>query len=143
MHKHVSLVVILNLVYRSLSFFGGLVLTGLAIFFDRLMEFVGHWGHDGMRDIPPPILSIVPIVLSAIGIYILLVSTAGIIGAIGLQRKKEWGRILLLVVSFFTLLSIPLGTLLGAYTIWVLFSDETIRMCNPEVAVPAAPAAQR
>ena len=79
---------------------------------------------------------LVPIVLVVIALFILVMSAAGIIGAIAVHRRKEWGRVLLLVVSFFTLISIPLGTLLGGYTIWVLFSDETIRLFKPAAAPP-------
>jgi hypothetical protein len=34
----------------------------------------------------------------------------------------------MLVISFFNLLRIPVGTLLGGYSIWVLLNDETIRL---------------
>jgi hypothetical protein len=34
----------------------------------------------------------------------------------------------MLVISFFNLLRVPLGTILGGYSIWVLLNDETIRL---------------
>jgi hypothetical protein len=45
-------------------------------------------------------------------------------------------RILVLVVSFFNLLHVPLGTLLGVYSLWVLLNDETIRQFNPVMNMP-------
>jgi hypothetical protein len=137
MEKHITLVGILNIVYRSLSIIGALVLFGLAYGFGYLMKFISHFDHNEMQEIPPEVLSIIQIVLTSIGILILIFSIAGIIGAIGVLRKKEWGRITLLVLSFFSLLSIPLGTVLGVYSIWVLLNDETIRLFNPVPNTPA------
>jgi hypothetical protein len=67
----------------------------------------------------------------------MIVSVAGIIGGVGVLHHREWGRILLLVVSFFNLLRIPLGTMLGVYTLWVLMNDETIALFSP-AQTPAA-----
>jgi hypothetical protein len=136
MEKHISLVAILNIVYRSMAIIGAIVLFCLAYGFSFLMRFISHFNHNEIQDIPAEVFGIVQIVLAVIGILILIFAVVGIIGAIGVLRKKEWGRITLLIVSFFSLLSIPLGTILGVYSIWVLLNDETIRLFNP---VPNTP----
>ena len=136
MEKHITLVGILNIVYRSLTIIGALILFALAFGFGYLMEFCSRFNHNEMHEIPPEVLNIVPIILTFVGVLIMIFSIAGIIGAVGVLKKKEWGRITLLIVSFFSLLSIPLGTILGVYSIWVLLNDETIRLFNP---VPNTP----
>jgi hypothetical protein len=136
MEKHITLVGILNIVYRSLAIIGALILFALAFGFGYLMEFISHFDHNEMHEIPSEVLNIVPIILTFVGVLIMIFSIAGIIGAVGVLKKKEWGRITLLVLSFFSLLSIPLGTILGVYGIWVLLNDETIRLFNP---VPNTP----
>jgi hypothetical protein len=136
MEKHVTLVGILNIVYRSMAIVGAIVLFCLAYGFSFLMKIISHFNHNEIQDVPPEVFGIVQIVLTIIGILILIFAVAGIVGAIGVLRKKEWGRITLLIVSFFSLLSIPLGTILGVYSIWVLLNDETIRLFNP---VPNTP----
>jgi hypothetical protein len=136
MEKHISLVAILNIVYRSLAIIGAIVLFCIAYGFSFLMRFISHFNNNDMQDIPADVFGIVQIVLTIIGILILIFAVVGIIGAIGVLKKKEWGRITLLIVSFFSLLSIPLGTILGVYSIWVLLNDETIRLFNP---VPSTP----
>jgi hypothetical protein len=136
MEKHVTLVGILNIVYRSLAIIGALILFALAFGFGYLMEFISRFDHNGMHEIPSEVLNIVPIILTFVGVLIMIFSIAGIIGAVGVLKKKEWGRITLLIVSFFSLLSIPLGTILGVYSIWVLLNDETIQLFNP---VPNTP----
>jgi hypothetical protein len=136
MEKHITLVGILNIVYRSLAIIGALILFALAFGFGYLMEFISRFDHNEMHEIPSEVLNIVPIILTFVGVLIMIFSIAGIIGAVGVLKKKEWGRITLLVLSFFSLLSIPLGTILGVYGIWVLLNDETIRLFNP---VPNTP----
>ena len=137
MEKHVTLVGILNIVYRSMAIIGALILFALAFGFGYLMEFVSRFDHNEMHEIPPGVLNIVPIILTFVGVLIMIFSITGIIGAVGVLKKKEWGRITLLIVSFFSLLSIPLGTILGVYSIWVLLNDETIRLFNPVPNTPA------
>jgi len=131
MEKHITLVGILNIVYRSLAIFGSLILFAIAIGFRFFFEFVSRYSHHEMNEIPTEVLDIVPLILTVVGIIILVFSIIGIIGAIGVIKRKEWGRITMLVISFFNLVHIPLGTILGVYSIWVLLNDETVRLFNP------------
>jgi hypothetical protein len=136
MEKHVTLVGILNIVYRSMAIIGAIVLFCLAYGFGFLMKFISHFDRCDVQEVPPEVFGLVQIVLTIIGILILIFAVTGIIGAIGVLKRKEWGRITLLIVSFFSLLSVPLGTILGVYSIWVLLNDETIKIFNP---VPNTP----
>lgn len=52
------------------------------------------------------------------------VSLLGIIGGIGILRGQNWAKGLVLAVGFVLLLNMPLGTLLGIYTIWVLMLQQ-------------------
>jgi len=58
-------------------------------------------------------------------------SLAGVVGGIGLLRRAEWARLLVLVVSVIQLINIPFGTILGAYSMWVLLSSETQALLRP------------
>ena len=139
MEKHVQLVGILNIVYRSLSLLGSIILFILAGLFGEILGLLVRWGSIRPHEIPVEVLEIVPIILTVIGMLVFIVSTAGIVAAVGVLKQKEWGRILMLVVSFFNLLRIPLGTILGIYSIWVLLNNDTIKLFNP--VVPPAPTA--
>ena len=44
----------------------------------------------------------------------------GIIAGWGLLERRMWARMLALVLGCLALLSVPLGTALGIYTLWVL-----------------------
>lgn len=136
MEKHITLVGILNIVYESLALIGAFVLFAIAIGFRYFFGLISRCSHNAMDDIPPGVLDIVPFILTVIGILILVFSIIGIIGAIGVIKRKEWGRIIMLVISFFNLIHIPLGTVLGVYSIWVLLNDETIRLFSPVLNAP-------
>jgi len=62
--------------------------------------------------------------------YLAVFSTAQIICAIGLLKRTSWSRVLMIIVSAFKLPSVPIGTALGIYTIWVLIQDETKTVLN-------------
>lgn len=131
MEKHIQLVGILNIVYRGAAIVGAFLLVILCAWFGHFIESLIHWGSLDSYDVPPQVvLDIVPIVLFALAVMIFVVSVVGIVAAVGVLKRKEWGRIVLLVVSFVNLLHIPVGTALGVYSIWVLMKDETIRIFN-------------
>ena len=63
-------------------------------------------------------------VLAIVGTFVLgllvVISIPGIIAGWGLLKRKSWARVLALVLGFLGLMNVPLGTLLGVYTIWAL-----------------------
>lgn len=59
-----------------------------------------------------------------VGLLMLLLAVPALIGGWGLMRRKSWSRMLVLVLGFLHLLSFPLGTALGVYTIWLLMQEE-------------------
>jgi hypothetical protein len=129
--KHVKLVAVLNIVYRGTTIIGAFVLFLLAALFGRIMEFVERRGELHAEDFPKEILDVVPIILVIIGVILFIFSVVAIIGSIGLLKGKEWGRITVIVISFFNLIHVPLGTALGIYSLWVLLNDEIVRLFNP------------
>lgn len=48
----------------------------------------------------------------------------GMSAAIGLFKRRPWGRILGIIDGGFSLLSFPIGTLYGAYALWVLLPPD-------------------
>jgi hypothetical protein len=65
---------------------------------------------------------------TGVGVLLMVLSVPGIIGGLGLFKRKEWARILVLILSAIELLNIPFGTALGIYSIWVLVQQDTIRL---------------
>ncbi len=60
------------------------------------------------------------------GLFIVF-SIPEIIGGIGLLKRQNWARILVIILGFLSLLEIPIGTAIGIYTLWVLLKEESAR----------------
>ena len=69
-------------------------------------------------------LTILTIIGGIVAVFLIIISLPGIIGGIGLLRFRPWSRILVLIVAVLNLLNIPIGTILGIYSIWVLMQAE-------------------
>lgn len=76
--------------------------------------------HEGQ----PEAVSIMHGFFGAVIILLLICGIVGIGAGVGLLRHRAWARTAVIVLSFFYLLNIPLGTLLGVYGLWVLMSSE-------------------
>jgi hypothetical protein len=124
MDKHVRVIGILYIVLSALGLLTGFLLVAI---------LAGSGAISGDRT--------AMLVTSGVGVIIggiiLVFSVPGLIGGIYLLQNKEWARILVLVLSFINLISIPFGTALGIYAIWALMKDETIRLFRPESQAPA------
>ena len=75
-------------------------------------------------------MRITSIIGDSIGGILIFLSIPSILAGIGLYKRKAWARILALVLCFLSLISIPIGTALGIYGIWVLFDDESKEIFN-------------
>lgn len=112
MDKHVDLIAWLHIGLGALTLLGG----GIA--------FVAMAGA-GLLSGDPGALFVTSAVAAFVGLIVVVTAIPGIIGGVGLLRRAEWARILMLVVAFFELFHVPFGTALAIYTFWALFQDET------------------
>ena len=53
-----------------------------------------------------------------------VISLPNIIAGWGLLKRKSWSRMLAIVLGVISLISIPIGTILGIYTLWALTKPE-------------------
>ena len=72
------------------------------------------------------------VILTAIAMplafFFALSAVLNLIGGIGILKRKNWARYLVMVLSVLDLFNFPIGTALGIYCIWVLAKDETARL---------------
>ena len=50
---------------------------------------------------------------------------ANIAAGYGLLNYKSWARILVIILAILNLIWFPIGTVIGIYTLWAMFNDET------------------
>jgi len=122
MEKHVDLIGILWIALGAMTFFAGFVVFWILFGISFLPDI----------DVEAPI--ILRTIGAGIGAFFLILAVPKILAGIGLLRRAEWGRVLTLIVSFFSLLNFPFGTALAIYSFVILIKDETIRLFRPEAA---------
>jgi hypothetical protein len=121
MREHVRILGIIHIVLGALGLLVALVL--LAIF-----GLGGAAAGAAAAQNDPDALVALPIIGAiGIGIFLLIavLTIPGLIAGVGLLKLRPWARILTIVLSAMNLLSIPIGTALGVYGLWVLLNKET------------------
>lgn len=118
MEKHVNVVAALHI---GLSIIGIVIAMVIGV----VLGLVGSFVEDPVAN------KILPIIATVAIWVVILFSIPGIIAGIGLFKRKEWARILTLILSVIKLMNIPIGTAVGAYSIWVLVQDETTALFKP------------
>ena len=127
MKDHVKVIGILWIVF-------GVFCLGLACL--ALLFFFGVAQIPNVEDIEPGVLRFIGILASA---FLGLIGLPQIIGGLGLIQRKEWARILMLVISFISLPHVPFGTALGVYTMIILFNPQTVKLFQGAAPAPTAP----
>lgn len=116
MKQHVSFVGALHIGFGILG-----VLGAFAIYFGFIFLF--QFVEDD-----PIAKEILSFVGNALSIFLWIFSGLGVIGGIGLFSYRPWARILVMIVSAWNCLNVPVGTAKGVYSIWVLMQPETIEL---------------
>jgi len=114
MNTHRRLLSILHIIYGTLTllaflFVSTIVNSALPFIEDKIPQNNGE-------------IIFISIVFSTIRIFLIIIAISiplpSIIGGIALYNSKKWGIIPLILSGCVSLLSFPIGTGLGVYTIW-------------------------
>ena len=116
MRKHV---VVVGAIHIGFGFIGLIGAVALFVALNFAKGFVGG------EDIPEIVLRFLSVSLP---LLIGFMATLGLVGGIGLLSFQSWARYLIIVVAALGCLNIPIGTLKGVYSLWVLLQDETIKL---------------
>lgn len=134
MQTHVK---VLGVIYLAV---GGCMLLGalfLALTMGGVAGIVGATAEPEEAAIAIPVLGIAGTALAAV---LFIFSLPSLITGYGLFNYKPWARIVGIVLSAISLINIPIGTVIGAYGLWVLLNKETERLfSNVPVVTSAAP----
>ncbi len=113
MERHIAIVAVLRLGLSILGLITGVVLYVLLSAFGYLVDDV-------------QLKTVLSIIVNIAMVVLIVLSIPGIIAGIGLLKRKEWARILTLILSALDLVNFPLGTALGIYSIWALVQPEVV-----------------
>ena len=113
MERHINVVAALQI---GFSVFGIII----AILVYTVLSVVGDFTGD------PEANMVLTVVANAVATFFVILSIPGIIGGIGLFKRQEWARILVLILSVLDLFNFPIGTAVGVYSIWALVQPEVV-----------------
>jgi len=116
MKKHVAVVGAIHIGFGILGLIGA-----MAVFF--ALNFAKGFVEN--EEVPSMVLKFLSLSLP---LLIGFMSTLGLIGGIGLLSFQSWARYLVIVVAALGCLNIPIGTLKGVYSLWVLLQDATVKL---------------
>ena len=113
MEKHINIVAALQI---GLSIFN--LLIAFLIF--TVLKLVGGFVDDANG------ATILSLIADIIAIVFIVISIPGLLAGMGLYQRKEWARILTLILSIIELFNFPFGTGIGIYSIWALIQPEVV-----------------
>jgi len=116
MKKHVTVVGAIHIGFGILGLIAAVVLFFALSFARGLVE---------SDEVPTIVLKFLALSLP---LLIGFMSTLGLVGGLGLLSFMPWARYLIIVVAALGCLNIPIGTLKGVYSLWVLLQDDTIKL---------------
>lgn len=122
MQTHVKVVAVGFIVVSAL---GVLAALALMLVFGGTAGIVGASAEETEAAVALPVIGLTGTVLT---LFLLAVSLPGLITGFGLLARKPWARILGIVLCAINLINIPIGTILGAYGLWVLLNKDTERL---------------
>jgi len=115
---HVRIVAVLFIVFGVLGVLFALFST---VLFSTLATIVGA-SHDEGAPLGVAVLGLTGFALTTI---LLILSAPSIVCGWGLLKLRKWARILGIILAAISVIRFPLGTVFGAYALWVLFQKET------------------
>jgi hypothetical protein len=132
MERHVRILAIIHIVsgglWLLLAFLVATIFGGVA----GLIGFAGLGDPDAA--VAAPIVALVGMFVT---VAITIFSIPSIVAGIGLLNRRNWARILTIVLSVLLLVKFPIGTAIGVYGLWVLLANESLPLFDPARPRPA------
>ena len=118
--RHAQLLGILWIAYSALLLMVGFVV--LVVFQHILPELLRYQPPQQQGPPPEVVFGLLRPLMHVVAVLILAKAAAGIVAGIGILQRVTWARMLTLVLAWVSLLSFPMGTALGVYSLWVLLT---------------------
>ena len=122
MESHVRILGVLYLVWHGLSLLACVVILIAAV---AVGGFIAAESGSDDEAAVGALIGGIGLVVSCI---MLVLSLPGLLAGYGLLTYRRWGRILAVIIGALNLLSFPLGTALGVYTLIILLKPEADRL---------------
>ena len=112
MEQHIRIIAILYIILGILG-----AVLGLGLF--ALIFGAGVVSQD------PNAIFVTGTIGVALAIFFLVLSVPSILAGIGLQKRRNWARVLAIILAILNLFNFPLGTAIGVYAMWALMNQQS------------------
>lgn len=111
LEQHVPILGALHLV-------GGAIFAVIGIFVFVFLSSIGAVVNDPMA------FRVLTVVGFTVGVLLVVLSVPGMAAGYGLLRRRSWARSLAVAVGAINLFNVPIGTVIGIYTLVVLLQND-------------------
>ena len=115
---HKKMLGILYVVTGSLSAVGMIILMGFLSVIFSLAAAEADPEDQKTLELIGKLIEYIPIIV------IILFSIPSLIAGIALLMRRSWATLFALIIGCLKLFSFPIGTVLGAYSIWIYLEDQ-------------------
>lgn len=119
----ISLLSILFFILAAFAIIGGVF---IAVGSDSFIDFIEEEGDD----VPTEFIDFLDSFLVALGAIAIIFGIFYIVVGWGLWTMKSWARIVAIILAVISLLSFPVGTIIGIIVLWYLFKPEIKQAFN-------------
>lgn len=115
--KHVKILGWVHIIMSSLFLVIGIIVSAFLLF-------------GGLLSGDAEAAGIITVVAVFVGGLLTVIGLPGIFAGIGLLKRKNWGRILAIIVGVLNITNVPVGTAVGIYTLYVLLQSDASTYFN-------------
>jgi hypothetical protein len=126
MEKHINVVAAIRIAFGFLG-----LAIGTAGFI--ILKVIGNVTHEPDANFVLTLIAYIAL------IFFIVISIPGLIAGFGLLKRKEWARILTLIISVIDLFNFPIGTAIGVYCIWALSNNEVVAAFKNSLCLETQP----
>lgn len=120
METHNKLLSILHICYGS---FLMVIFLIMSLFMNSFMPFILENVEVNSNNDAEVVSFVFSAIQSLVTILILVVAIPALVGGFGFLNHRKWGLNIMMISGCLSLLSVPIGTALGVYTIWVYLEN--------------------
>ena len=131
MERHIRIISLIYIIYGFMLFVSGLFNVIAQDFFSAQLALLNQHAinYPATPLNLPNLLNIIYILDTQLS---LIISLPALFGGFGLFNHRSWGRMTLMTVSVFMLFNMPIGSLVGLYSLWILSKPETVLVVKPQ-----------
>ena len=119
METHVRVAAWLRIIWSATALVGALFIL---LVFGGVSVLMGLTGEAEAQGAVPAVF----VIGTLIATFFAALALPGLITGWGLLNYRPWARIVNIALSAFDLFHVPIGTALGAYSIWVMLQPEVV-----------------